>query len=217
MQCLVRATREKLDLRHQSSSAHPDGCHQSGDDGRINHLIKTYLSGDDHAFTELVKLYRGYVVNLAGSFVKDRDESLDVAQLAFVKLSRGLHQFDTSKKFSTWLYSVVRNAAADYRRAQRRHRHESIEYHANSPASLTSDPEHMYYCHELREELDRASSRLRPRDRVVFSLRHLEGERVTDIAHSLGFPVSAIRFYLQRARISMMRELRRARVAPLLS
>lgn len=43
----------------------------------------------------------------------NREEAQDAAQEAFIRAYVNIHSYDTSKKFSTWLYRIATNLCID--------------------------------------------------------------------------------------------------------
>jgi len=67
------------------------------------------LAGDIAAFEPIVRRWQGPLVNLAYRFCRDRARAEDMAQEAFLRAYRGLHQWRRDAAFSTWLFAVAAN------------------------------------------------------------------------------------------------------------
>ncbi len=76
-----------------------------------NELVERYLAGESRRFQELVERYEGRMVNFIQRSIGDRDRAEDLAQEVFVRVYRHIRRFDTSKKFSTWIYTIASNLA----------------------------------------------------------------------------------------------------------
>jgi DNA-directed RNA polymerase specialized sigma24 family protein len=74
-------------------------------------LVAAHLAGDSLAFQELVSRYRGRLLNFVDRMIGDRERAEDLVQEAFIRVYRHLHRFDTTKKFSTWIYTIASNLA----------------------------------------------------------------------------------------------------------
>jgi RNA polymerase sigma-70 factor, ECF subfamily len=84
-------------------------------------VVAAARAGSLGAFEELVRRYQGDAWRLAFHLLHDHGLADDVTQDAFVRVFRFLPRYRGDSKFSTWLFSIVRNCAMDeLRRAGRR-------------------------------------------------------------------------------------------------
>ncbi len=173
-------------------------------------LIVEIKSGDTTAFTRLIKLHSPNVRALAYKLVRDNDEASDIVQMVYVKISQNISRYDTSKRFSTWLYRITFNAAIDYVRRQKRHRHESLESHNNDLVSTVTNPEYAYSRVQLQKFMSQAIKSLDEPQLKMFTLRFVEGCRVSDVARIVGLPVTTVRWCLLKAKQRLMHELRKS-------
>jgi RNA polymerase sigma-70 factor (ECF subfamily) len=70
------------------------------------------VAGTPQAIELIEELFRRHYARVArwcSRFIGDRDSAADLAQEIFAKVYRVLDKFQEHSKFSTWLYSVVRN------------------------------------------------------------------------------------------------------------
>jgi len=80
-------------------------------------LVRFAKSGNRAAFGNLVSKYRAPVLALAFDYLHDYELAADVAQEAFIKAFRHIHEFKENALFSTWLYRITVNAALDARKS----------------------------------------------------------------------------------------------------
>ena len=72
-------------------------------------LVTSHLAGRPGAFQELYDRYRDRLIHFITRKTGDADRAQDLVQEAFIRVTRHLHRFDTSKKFSTWIYTIASN------------------------------------------------------------------------------------------------------------
>ena len=72
-------------------------------------LVTSHLAGRPGAFQELYDRYRDRLIHFITRKTGDPDRAQDLVQEAFIRVTRHLHRFDTSKKFSTWVYTIASN------------------------------------------------------------------------------------------------------------
>ncbi|UCD64347.1 MAG: sigma-70 family RNA polymerase sigma factor [Candidatus Zixiibacteriota bacterium] len=177
------------------------------DERHVKRLVAEIKRGNKQAFTELVKRYRSQVASLAYKMVNDYDEAADIAQIVFVKMSRNIWRYDESKKFYTWLYRITVNAAIDYIRKHKRHRHEPLENFRESIENAAADPEFSYRRQQISRFINQAAKSLNEKQRSAFILRDVEGCKIDDVANIMNMPEATVRWYLHRARTKVRKEL----------
>jgi len=172
-------------------------------------IIERIKSGESLAFNELIERYKRQVAAIAYRMIGDYDEAEDIAQVVFVKTSKNLIKFDTSKKFSTWLYRITVNASIDYMRKYRRHKHELLDNYSESLENEEDNPEEILNRKKLRSIILKAAEALNDKQKAAFILRDLEGHQIDEVSEILDMPEATVRWYLHRARIRLRKELKR--------
>ncbi len=170
-------------------------------------IIKRVQGGEKSAFGELMKKYKNQVAGIAYRMVGDYDEAKDVSQMVFVKTSRNLDRFDTTKKFSTWLYRITVNASIDYIRKQKKHRHEAIDNYTDSVETHGDSPDTSLYRKNIKECILQAADALNDKQKAAFLLRDIEGHEIQEVSEILAMPEATVRWYLHRARLRLRKEL----------
>src|SRR6266852_3349054 len=84
-------------------------------------LVRRCQRGDEDAFRELMRLYRGRAVYLAAQVLRDRTEAEDVVQEAFLRVFRSIGKFRGDASFYSWLYRIVLNLCMDRSRLASSH------------------------------------------------------------------------------------------------
>lgn len=83
-------------------------------------LLAAFSEGDRAAFAELVERYRRELFHFLIRFTGNRASAEDVFQEAFLQVSQSVAQFDMSRRFRPWLFTIAANKARDMLRAQAR-------------------------------------------------------------------------------------------------
>ena len=83
-------------------------------------LMSEIQSGNKQAFSEVYDRYSSMAVNFFYKMLwKDREKSEDFMQDLFMKIVHKPEQYDTSRPFKTWLFSVANNMCKnEYRKAE---------------------------------------------------------------------------------------------------
>lgn len=96
--------------------------------------IRAAARGDRTSFEEIVRAYQTPIWRFLTRYLGDSTLAEDVTQETFLRVHRHLHRFSFQSKFSTWLFSIARNAAVDAHR--RRVRRERLPLLAPAPAPI---------------------------------------------------------------------------------
>jgi RNA polymerase sigma-70 factor (ECF subfamily) len=81
-------------------------------------------AGDDSAFDFLVQKYRRPMIGFMYRMARNPAVAEDLAQEVFLRVYRSRENYEVSAKFSTWLYRIATNLAANYLRDTRHERPE---------------------------------------------------------------------------------------------
>ena len=163
-------------------------------------LVRKAQAGDRLAFDELVRKYDRDVLRLALNLVHRSEDARDIYQESFLRVYRNLHRFRFECSFYTWLYRIVTNVALDHlrRRTSRREDQAPVPDEAESSGGTrdffdrqpeqraASNPERRLLGEELGRHIQEAMSRLSPRERMVFEMKHYQGLRLRAIGDLLG-------------------------------
>jgi len=176
-----------------------------------NELVTRFLGGEERAFTELSQRYHPRLVNFLTRRTGDRERAEDMTQETFLRVFRHIHRFDTSKKFSTWIYTIASNLGKNELR--NRSRSPLVLYQTLSKYKDATDaplewedarfrPEDLYRKRHLRKLVKTVADRLPEHHRNVFVLREMEGKTYEEIAELTGTKVGTVKSRLNRARTS---------------
>jgi len=148
--------------------------------------------------TEAWRSHRPYLVNLAYQMLGDVGDAEDVAQEAFLRLSRAdINEIDDVRG---WLTVVASRLCLDQVRSARA-RYERPGEVDQQPASRRLDPaDRVTLDDEVRTALLEVLRRLNPGERVVFVLHDVFGVPFDTIAETVGRPVGTCRQLARRAR-----------------
>lgn len=165
---------------------------------RINDadLIREAQRGDRTAFEELVRQYDQAVLRLALHMTGSEQDAKDIYQDAFLKAYRNLGSFRFECSFYTWIYRIVTNLCLDHLR-KRQVRKEDAPVAVGSDGEEYSiidqvaddrsgaSPERDLMRRELGARIAKALTRLTPRERMVFEMKHYQGLKLRTIGEAL--------------------------------
>jgi RNA polymerase sigma-70 factor, ECF subfamily len=159
-------------------------------------LIRQAQQGDRAAFEALVRQYDQAVLRLALHLTGSEADAQDIYQEAFLKAYRHVGNFRFECSFYTWIYRIVTNLCLDHlRRKQTRKEDAAVNTGADGEEYSLLDnvadvrsganPERDLMRRELGGKIAKALTRLTPRERMVFELKHYQGLKLRTIGEML--------------------------------
>jgi RNA polymerase sigma-70 factor (ECF subfamily) len=192
-------------------------------------LVTSLRAGDEHAFATLVDSWSGWMLRLAQEHVPTRAAAEDVVQETWLAVIKGLDGFRGDAALRTWVYRIVVNQAK--RRGVRDRR--TVPFASLTPedSGPTVDPtrfqgpegdypghwreepeawpEEVALSHEVEEVVAEALADLPARQRVVVTLRDVEGHTADEVRELLGITSGNQRVLLHRGRAVVRAHLER--------
>ena len=168
-------------------------------------LIRSTLSGNDEAFSTLVKKYQKSVHALAWRKVGDFHYAEEIAQDTFLQAYKKLSTLKDPNQFAGWLYVIANRLCLNWMRKKRpvmqslegtsAEKIERFSYtHYISEQRETAAAEHRY------EIVEKLLMRLPESERTVVTLYYLGEMTAKEIGKFLGVSVKTVHSRLHRAR-----------------
>jgi RNA polymerase sigma-70 factor (ECF subfamily) len=197
-------------------------------------LVARLRDGDETAFELILDAWSDGLLRLARSFVSTSDSAAEVVQETWLAVIQGVAKFEGRSSLKTWVYRILVNLAK--RRGVRESRTvpwsslpaaedagptvdparfqgrgEPYEGHWREfPApwpSPASSPESAALAGEVRSVVSAALARLPDRQRIVITLRDVEGHSSDEVCSILDITAANQRVLLHRARAFVRCEL----------
>lgn len=164
-------------------------------------LAKAVQDGDDSAFGPLVERYQGRVYAIAYRYTGNREEALDITQVALFRAYERINAWKPTGPFGGWLMRLTTNAAIDEARRLNRKRKVIIsehEFDGAEPASVDT-PELSARRNEIDARVREALEVLSKMQCQVFMLRHYDEMSLQEIADTLDCSLGSVKVHLFRA------------------
>jgi RNA polymerase sigma-70 factor (ECF subfamily) len=175
------------------------GPHSSAD----TDLVARAAAGDGSAFHALVERHRAMVYRVAYQFAGNHHDAEDITQDVFIKVFRSLDRFRYDAQLTSWLYRIVMNACIDHRRrsapAGWAPFTEDAEIRMLNTPEEGPDPEARTYGGQIGEAVEAEIAKLPPGQRLVFTMRHHEGLKLSEIASALDLAEGTVKRQLHAA------------------
>lgn len=169
-------------------------------------LLRRSSELDERAFEVLYTRYESLVYNLSYYKMKNKDDALEVAQNAFLKLWRGAASYRGDGSVSAFIHTIVKNAAADMIRGRQQATLPLYVTDGNGeeqplPVADEDDtPEEAAMRRDDVTAVRAAIAELDDHHRDVIILYELEGKSYTETAAALDIDVGTVKSRLFRAR-----------------
>ena len=168
--------------------------------------IERAQSGDDEAFSEIIRAYRKRILGTVYRTISRGDDVEDVGQEVFVRLYDSLQQLRTPQVFEPWLYRLTINACYDYLRRKRREidvrmadlsEEQVVAIDAALSTKKAVEENRREGARELIEiMLDRVSRE----DRILLTLKEIQGLSLKELSAVYKVNTNALKVRLFRAR-----------------
>ncbi|HIE30578.1 TPA: RNA polymerase sigma factor [Candidatus Poribacteria bacterium] len=164
-------------------------------------LVEQCRNGDISSFEKLFYLLKDDVYNVAFRVLSNHQDAEDITQEVFVKIWINLKNFKMESSIRTWVYKITVNLCYDF--LKRRGRIPLAEEPVENFKELPSDENPLLLLteKELREKIERAFKMLSSDNRLILTLREIEGLPYKEIAEILDCSVDAAKMKAHRARV----------------
>ena len=175
-------------------------------------LIHNVLSGDENAFSVLVKRYQKGVHALAWRKIGDYHIAEEITQDAFLQAHRKLASLKNPSQFPGWLYVIADRLCRSWFRKKRQKNTQSLE--SISETTLEKTDYANYICEQReaeavahqREIVQRLMAELPESERTVMVLYYLGEMNCKEISKFLGVSPHTVKSRLRRARERLKNE-----------
>jgi RNA polymerase sigma-70 factor (ECF subfamily) len=198
-------------------------------------LVKALRAGDEDAFGWLLDTYHGPLRRMARGFVPSDAVADEVVQEAWVGVIRGIGRFEGRSSLKTWLFQIVMNIART--RGVKEHRSVPFASATGGSAEVDGEPyggafeperfrgpgeqwaggwrafpapwepAERFERKETLERVKRAIDGLPASQRIVISLRDIDGWPSEDVCNVLTITPTNQRVLLHRARAAVRAQL----------
>ena len=177
-------------------------------------LMLRVKEGDVKAFERLVELHQGIMIGTASRMLGNLDDAHDIAQQVFIRVWKSAPRYEPTAKFTTWLFTIMRNLVFNESRRRTRRKEVPFETDADdeTPQRQYTDhaapaPDHLTQQDELEKALDKAVSALPEKQRLAVIMRQQQDLPYEQIGEVLNMSLPAVKSLLFRARTELRKHL----------
>lgn len=146
----------------------------------------------ERGFRLLMSTYKERLYWHIRRMVLVHEDADDVLQNTFIKIYRGILQFEGKSKLYTWLYRIATNEAITFMQSRTRHNTRSIDETAGTLAERLRADE-WFDGDALQIRLQEAAAQLPEKQRIVFNLRYYDEMPYEEMSGILDTSVGALK------------------------
>jgi RNA polymerase sigma-70 factor (ECF subfamily) len=163
--------------------------------------------GDVEQFGELIKRYEPKMTRYARKFLFQGDDVKDLVQEVFIKAYVNIQSFDTTRRFSPWLYRIAHNEFINAVKKKSRLPVFSFDFDALLPQFIAKETAESKVAQaDIKRLLDTCLDKLGPKYREPLVLYYIEEMEYKEIAEILKIPVATVGVRLSRGK-AMLRQI----------
>ncbi|MYD43970.1 MAG: sigma-70 family RNA polymerase sigma factor [Gammaproteobacteria bacterium] len=167
-------------------------------------LVNRIMSGDgkqrEIAFAALYTRHKSTVFNVAIRVVSSPEDAENVVQETFIKVNKNLENFQGKSQFSTWLHTIAKNTALNYKAHELRRPQASGADPTDLKEVASTDPQSDFETDELKVTLNKALAALNDELKQTLLLVVNSGLSYEQVAKITNVPVGTVRSRVFRAR-----------------
>ena len=156
------------------------------------------------SFEELVYRYDHHVMNIAKSFRNSDDDAKDIYQEVFMRVFKGLKNFQFKSEFTTWLFRITTNVCLTFQSRKKNHDSLDQDISLGEENSITlsekisdySTADEFIINSETAKYIQLAVDTLPPKQKMVFTLKYYEEYKIKEIAEMMQCSEGAVKRYL---------------------
>lgn len=168
-------------------------------------LIRLLKCKNPVVHNEIIKRYQKKLFIYLFRFVGNKEETEDLLQNVFLKVYKYCDNFDTKRKFSSWIYRIAHNEAVNYIKRKSIKKFISLEDFVSTRDRIETktdakSPMEVWMSKELQKEIETALKKLPDKYKEVLEMRYFSEKSYEEISGKLGKPVNTVGTLINRAK-----------------
>ncbi|MDX1906818.1 MAG: sigma-70 family RNA polymerase sigma factor [Bacteroidia bacterium] len=176
-------------------------------------LAQRYREKNDTAAAGvLFERYTGMVYLVCMKYLREAEESEDMAMQIFEKLLTDLQKYEV-RNFRYWLHAVIKSQCLAHLEKQKRIQHERLDQNGRVRPDMESaeSDAHTWEGETTRESqlvmLEQAISTLNEEQRRCLQLFYLEQKSYQEVSDSTGYTMKQVKSYIQNGKRNLQNHL----------
>ncbi len=172
-------------------------------------LAEMVQKGDTEKFGVLMERYQPKLFRYGRKFLSDKDNIEDVVQDVFIKTYKNIQSFNTSQRFSPWIYRIAHNTYVNALKKNALSPLYLFDFDTILSHTVTENDDPIVREREqkeVKEVVDKVLSKIDPKYREILVLYYIEEFSYKEIAEILQIPIGTVGVRIMRAKEMMKQE-----------
>jgi len=163
----------------------------------LKEVLRKVKKGDSIAQKQLYDTYRVYLFGVANCYANSKKEAEDILLEGFYRIFKDISSYDGSGNLAAWMRRVMVNSALMHLRKYRKWTKLSTQI---NEATLNVPDEIDISSYERADFILAVIRSLPEPQRIIFTLKAIEGYSYQEISEKLGMKESTLRSHYSRTR-----------------
>lgn len=172
-------------------------------------FINQLIQGKQTAYSQLLDKYQQKVFGTCISFVPNKEDAEDIAQVVFLEVFKSISNFKGDSKLSTWIFRIATNKSLEFiRKKNTKKRFGFMQRIIGSEIPIDQTNYFTEFDHPgiLMENKEKSATIFKAIDtlpesqRVIFTLAKIDGKSYQEIVEITGKSLSSVESILYRAK-----------------
>ena len=164
-------------------------------------LASFVQKGDTEKFGLLMERYQDKLFRYGRKFLSSEDNIEDVVQEVFIKVYQNIRSFDSSQRFSPWIYRIAHNTYINAIKKSASGPLYLFDFDTLISHTVVDDPiVREREQKEMKEVVDNGLAEIEPKYREILILFYLEDLSYKEIGEILQIPIGTVGVRIMRAR-----------------
>lgn len=180
----------------------------TGEDLTDEQIAERVKAGDKEIFGLFVERYEKKLLRYGKKFLARSEDIEDVVQDVFVKAYQHIQGFDSSLRFSPWIYRIAHNTFVNELRKSTRRPFLPFDFDELVSYQVYEDPAAAEREHaDMLRILDTGLEQVQAKYKEILILYYLESLSYKEIADVLQIPIGTVGIRLKRAKDMLKKEV----------
>ncbi len=177
-------------------------------------IVKQCKHNDREGYETLFKTYEGYIYTICNYYTHSQEDALDLMQDVFIKIYRGMRNFEEGKPLLPWIKRITVNTCLNHLRTagiSSISLYQAADHNENTIENTIADStnvETTVILADTKATLLQTIAELPAEMKLAIILRHLDGMSYAEIGNAMSAPIGTIKTYLHRGRNILRKKLK---------